>query len=224
MVLLPVYLLMVAGLFAISFMANARQALPIVARYEAWSGALPANEIIEIMGRNGTYSVQAAAPVPNPLSVETTLRDIDASHAPMALAILNNDFGNTPNDGPHSEPPYERRAVTATFAYTGLQIFGVPPIQGFTAESATFVAVPHVRKTHESGTQEHFVEDGKFRPRGINRMQIPSENRYQSPTFTHFMDEGGQNTDPGIWSIDARIGGQESTERGMTQNWLSNRP
>ena len=224
-VLLPVYLLLITGLFAISFMTAARQALPIVARYEVWAGGLPASEIQEIMGYNGTYEVTTPAGEASsqqPLSYDKVLNDLrkQSRHVAMAKAILTNDLGGK------SAPPFERRTITVHFSYSGLKVLGQEGDIGFETDAATYVALPHARQLHEPGKQEHFVEADGFRPSNVSADKIPSveRNRYLPAKFRNFQNVGpSPGRDPGIWDIHARIGGDEETERSRTQQWKTNR-
>jgi hypothetical protein len=210
-----VYLVMISGLFALTFMTAARQALPIVARYEVWAGQLDASERKQILGGNGTYQVTDQQSSQTPLSVEKLLDELPMDgkqqlHQPMARAILGNELeGGT--------APYERRTLTVEFTYHGLQILGLEgAMPVFSTDASTYVALPHTRAVHTPGNQDHFAEKGDFRPGDVQAGDVPSQNRYLPPKQAHFDNDGpSPGQDPGIWDIHARIDGSERKERDL---------
>lgn len=203
-ILIPVYMLLMAGMFMLSQVMLIRQQLVGAARYEAWSGQDVPDEALKepfFPGGKGTYSCSVTR------SEKTTDREKlggSGNAKEIAGQLLDNELGE-------GRPIVFSVAEEATFAYGGLLV-GAREIS-VTTQSATYLMAPHTRPEHVEGRQDHFIERTEGAP-----SQAPSSEgrRYFSPVFGQFRGGfGGAGGDPGLWSRNARIGGNAQAEHGV---------
>lgn len=204
-ILIPIYILLMAAMFMLSQVMLLRQQLVGAARYEAWSGQdVPDDALMEpfFPGNKGTYQCSVTT------SDKTTDKDKlggSGNAKDIAAQLLDNELGQ-------GRPIVFSVAEDATFAYTGLLI-GARDLR-LSTQSATYLMGPHTRPEHVEGRQDHFIEKSEGAP-----SQGPSsqERRYFSPVFGQFRGGmgGGAGGDPGLWSRNARIGGNAQSEHGV---------
>lgn len=218
-VLLPVYILLLAGLFSAANMALVRQAVVSAVRFEAWSGRDYDDPSIQ-RGLFGPYAGSYAGTGGNlsdvvfrdqdlaPVGGERGLlggnpKDMAAARR-IAAAALNN---GARMDGQGGQAPLVRSRATGGFTYTGVLV-GQLSVRPHTVSEVVLMR-RHTRAEHVSGQQRHPVTALARPAHGFD--PAAANDRYWSPLEASFgFNEGGG--DPGIWSTRARIRGSAFME------------
>jgi hypothetical protein len=208
-VLIPVYILLMTGLFSLTQLVLCRQAIVGAARYEAWTGkALPgAREFFTSLPGTYTSNVRVTSGREFHTQNELQVQGNEGAElgpgrrdqaARMALELLNNTHGDA--------APLELVRNDASFAYSGLLV-GTRNVT-ISTKAAVVLMAKHTRPEHHDGEQKHPISDVQGAPFD----PAAADNRYLSPTegLSHFGFSMG--ADPGIWSVRARIDGSPYSE------------
>lgn len=235
-VLLPVYLLLLAGLLTTGHLVLVRQGVVMATRYRAWEplNARPRASADDLsraffpIFHNDTGDksggVFASPPVVR-RDWRATQRDLAfagdgatrVGRAPnlmqrpqlgqLALALLNNDARG-------DRPTIRTSQAVGMFPYRAKWVptFGIGSLVS-TPSCRASVLLPSLaeRAGHVDRRQEHPIERYGMPGRSFQ----PSQNRYNSPTaplgdvpvFPTITDTGGLGRPPGIWDPDYRLGG-----------------
>ncbi|MCO5168576.1 MAG: pilus assembly protein [Planctomycetes bacterium] len=213
-VLIPVYVILLAGLFSMSQLMLVRQRVVMAARYEAWSpghGHDPeAMRSAFFRFRTGEWKSTPDEPVDLDLKLGGSERGRE-----LADLVLENKV-----EGPdHAGHPLRKVKVKGAFEWSGL-VFLLTGVQlSVRTDSAVVLTNDHKRPMFQDGmSDEHPMvgavalsnlrQDGAFDPIGKGL----SPNPYRSPVFGTFREGGA---DPGLWSRDARLGGNVMAEHGI---------
>ncbi len=221
-VLIPVYIMMMAGLFSIGQLTATKQGLVGAVRYEAWSGKKVSADLTKpfFPGTSGTYEhdwVAAAAPAFDDLEPKTQeeRRDLIAASVENGKEIAKALLTNAQGDG----PTLKGSSAWGKFTYKGLLV-GLTSLE---FESAHYVMLPTGKKRpeHQENSQDHYVAKLPKAPFDPGER----DNQYWGPVFGRFrMGAGGAGGDPGLWSNEARVGGSPFTEQGVWEGEAPNKP
>ncbi|MBX3471295.1 MAG: pilus assembly protein [Planctomycetes bacterium] len=214
-VLIPVYIVLLAGLFTMSQVMHVRQQVVAAARFEAWN--LDANRGTEhgpdairdaFFGvRSGTWSCE-------PRSEDLPLE--------LAGAGRGRDLGNlvlankVEGANEQAKPPLRRVLVDGIFEWTGLSFLTGARI-AISTRSAVVLMTDHKRPMFQDGMQSEHPMVGATALNNLRQRRdafdpAGDSNPYLSPVFGTFRDGG---SDPGIWSREARLGGNVMSEHGI---------
>lgn len=211
-VLVPVYIVLLAGLFSMASVMQVRQQVVAAARYEAWSsgkGQQPA------AGADAIRRAFFGMDVGQWEGTITKEEDVDlrlqggGRGATIASKVLANEVGN-PNQTP--ERPLRRVQVEGQYRWNGLS-FLTGREMTMRTRTAVILTNPHERPIYEDGqNHEHVMlssqlgrSAGAYDPLGTGANANPILN----PVFGQFPDA---DRDPGIWNKDARLGGNRSRQ------------
>lgn len=216
-VLIPVYLMMICALFSISQLMLTRQSVVAAARYEAWCSGrgrvkAPGNAQQAFFGSlPGTWTAQ----ITNEADLSSSF-NAGGRAAQIAEKVLDNEVTD-PNVSP--VPPLRQVEVTGTFAWSGLTpIIGLTRPFNLASRSAVVLQNVHQRPVFKDRqTHEHVMlssalgrPSSPFDPIGATQ----ANQAYYSPIINPaFRNDPGGNRDPGIWSRDARINGDQQREQ-----------
>jgi hypothetical protein len=222
-VLIPVYVLLMTGLFSLAQMTAAKQGLVGAVRFEAWSGKQVDADLTKpfFPATSGTYAhtwTQAAAPTFDNLDPKTAEERRDLIGASIengkeiARAVLKNEQG----DG----ETLMGSSAQGTFTYSGI-IVGTSTLE-FKTSSYVMLPTGKRRPEHQEGSQDHFVAKLPKAPFDPGQR----DNQYWSPVFGQFRMGvgGGAGGDPGLWSNEARVGGSPYTEQSVWEREAPNKP
>jgi len=219
-VLIPVYLMLLVGLFMMGNLLMARQALVAAVRFQAWSPKDPSSlsgfadngkaffgpypgrftpqgrrqsPVTLARGRADRQQLQLTGDESSRIS-SGGLQGLSDNARAIAADALNN--GN--------DAPFLLTEVEASFTYDGVRLLATPPISQ-TASAAVLLPRKHTRKEYEPGSHP-LTEWGQppYDPFSSDALPL-------SPLFgRYFIDAGG--ADKGIWNREGRIGGDAGRE------------
>lgn len=221
-VLVPVYIVLLAGLFSMGQVMQVRQQVVAAARYEAWnhkpggSAAGPAAIQKAFFGMNvGTWSSNATeADVPLALGSSAGGGGGGISEQ-LGQAVLENKVTSSNGTAKH---PLRLVKVDADYRWDGLSF-----LTGRTLSIGTWTAVilttDHQRPIFdERSGEEHVMVAGRVNGSPLARFQGfdplgkgSASNPFMNPVFKQFRES---STDPGIWNKDVRITGQPNDIQG----------
>lgn len=216
-VLVPVYLLMMCALFSISQLMLTRQSVVAAARYEAWcsgrGGVRAQGDVQQAFfgSQPGTWT----ASITKEADLSTSFPNAGARGAKVAQMVLDNAVTDPTVS---AVAPLRQVEVTGSFAWSGLSpIIGMNRAMSISTKSAVVLQNPHQRPIFkDQQTHEHVMlssslgrRSSPFDPIGGTQSDQAFLSPIINPTFTN---EGG-NRDPGIWSRDARINGDQQREQ-----------
>lgn len=253
-VLIPVYMLLLTGLFMTGNLMQARQALVQAARFEAWTGvrvgaAGTTNYDAFFHGIPGEYRRVRDPGLQAGVKLTDGGEGADLGMAELTAADLDPNAGGADdarrfgglNRGPDAKAPYDEGAareiaarvlnnagegggyssqraplavaqVEASFTYTGVLLRGLPGVTQST--QAAVVLERDVERPVYDPARGHPVATHWRTPA---RSFQPEEYPPFSPYFEGFLDRDGAN--PGVWDVDARLRGSESSERGYIRSY-----
>jgi hypothetical protein len=209
-VLVPVYIVLLAGLFSMAQVMHVRQQVVAAARFEAWNAGKGRQQ------EKGPESIREAffgIDVGQWQGRITKEEDVDLSiqgggrGATIATKVLQNEVGN-PNESPVR--PLRLVEAEGEYRWSGLSFLtGREMLIGTWA--AVMLTNDHERPIYEDEQDHEHVmlssqlgrTAGAFDPLGKGA----SANPILNPVFGQF-PEG--STDPGVWNTGARLGGNRS--------------
>lgn len=206
-VLVPVYIVMLAGLFSMGQVMHVRQQVVAAARFEAWNaGKGRVQEKGADSIREAFFGIdvgQWEARITREEDVDLTVQG-GGRAATIATKVLQNEVAN-PNETPTR--PLRRVQVEGDYRYQGLSFLtGREMVIG--TWTAVILTNDHKRPIYEDGQDHEHVmlssqlgrSSSEFDPLGTGAGANPILN----PVFGQFPDAA---TDPGIWNTGARLGG-----------------
>lgn len=206
-VLVPVYIVMLAGLFSMGNVMHVRQQVVAAARFEAWSEGKGKQQ------EHGPDAIKAAFFGIDNGSWEATIDkedDVDLNvtgggrSSTIASKVLANQVTNPNQTAVH---PLRRVVVEGSYRWNGLSFLtGRELVIG--TRTAVILTNEHERPIYEDDQDHEHVmlssqlgrTASEFDPLGKSAASNPILN----PVFGQFSEA---STDPGIWNIDARLGG-----------------
>lgn len=239
-VLIPVYVLLLMGLFAFGEMSLSHQALAQAGRFQLWTGGASNYTDQDIQKAffgpyHGEYASADWSETPWKLRPDNPegKRAVE-----LAWHVLNNDTkpeglpagdGYPTNDDAKAtygsgESALKRWAMSATWKHQGITFGLVEPV--FSWEGQVLVWNPgHSRGEFVDGKQHHWVAHPILRPPfepaawggsgGRKRYLNPTRTTGPKPSSTsdlNVKNNQGNGTDPGVWDVNARIGGSITAE------------
>lgn len=213
-VLIPVYLLLLTGLFMFTNLALIRQSLVAASRFQAWAPDEPGSYANFEQAFFGPYrgSYGARTRTKRPVTVAAgAVRPDDftlGSNRARALAAHVVDNGG--------DRPLWRVEAQSAYTYTGLVVFGAA---GITQRTQSVVLLPreHTRAEFVDGEAEHPMiewDTGAGKARSAYFDPSATENIPLSPLYDGGQGEFTRTSDlnPGVWHWWSRIGGSDQTE------------
>lgn len=209
-VLIPVYVLMLAGLFSMAQVMHVRQQVVAAARFEAWNaGKGRVQEKSADSIREAFFGIdvgQWQARITREDDVDLQIQG-GGRGAQVATKVLQNEVAN-PNESPTR--PLRRVQVEGEYRWNGLSFLtGREMLIG--TWTAVILTNDHKRPLYEDGQDHEHVmlssqlgrRASEFDPLGRGANANPILN----PVFGQFPEA---STDPGIWNTGARLGGNRS--------------
>lgn len=218
--LLPVYLLMLVGLFMIGNVALARQSLVTATQLRAWD---PQQRFGDAQLEKACFAYNQHygnfSSTPNrrpsvtgrggPVQDNDLVQGARPQARQLAVAALNN--AASPSGG--NDLPFILSDVRGQFSYTGITLNNLQPTQ--TTRSVVLLPRRHQRPRFQEGQQHPVVKLSQ------NQYFDPNQPSFQpmSPKYQGFFD--GQE---GIWDKDARLRGSMQAEHGYFQGQVNQVP
>lgn len=228
-ILLPVYLLFMVGLFWMGNVMLVRQVMISDTRNFAWD---PNAQVPQAGG--GPYNLQIGMQVTEsgegvafrktqitsadlPQQVKNDIREICIRQqiddfTPTILAALNNTEAAA-----NERVPFQWRVVDGTYTYNGLNLQGAPPNVQKTSAAVLLPRDGHKRSVYKEPTgassdAQHFIA------RWPGATLDPSAEGYRplSPNYATYFEDG-----IGIWNVKARVKGDMESEHSYFEGKVS---
>lgn len=217
-ILLPVYILFLIGLFSIGNLMIVRQALVTVTRNQAWttendggpmsiSGPYRGELRMEVESTAEGFKAKGGQIARSDLGLERYSSPPSEASVKAALGALNNKRRNGGGGGGAGgkTEPFVFRSVRGTYRYDGLLFGDLPSLSQTTRAAVLLPTANHKRDLYDPNATGNASMAAVWRGDGLD----PSLDKFLplSPMYRGYITKGD-----GLWELDARVRGNVESE------------